>query len=168
MRRLIDQANTLETSRPYAKTANCAIRREAFEQIGGFEDRIRSGGDADVCFRLAAAAWEFELRPDALVCHRSRHRLIDLLGQRARHGSGAEWLEQRYPGFVGPRRQLPRLGVDIARGAMRSVLALARRNGESALTRALDPVSNAAFELGRRVPNTTWRIQRPTIGGYLR
>src|SRR5262249_25425974 len=28
LRRLIDQANTLDTARPYAKTANCLVRRE--------------------------------------------------------------------------------------------------------------------------------------------
>ena len=41
-RRLIDQANTYEMERPYAKTANCAVRRAAFERAGGFVDRIRS------------------------------------------------------------------------------------------------------------------------------
>jgi hypothetical protein len=160
MRRLIDQANTLDTKHPYAKTANCAIRREAFEQVGGFEDQIRSGGDADLCFRLASEGCRLELRPNALVRHRARHRLVDLLGQRARHGSGAEWLEHRYPGFVGPRRRLRGLAADIARGAVNSALAVVHRNSDSALILALDPVSNAAFEFGRRVPNATWRTQR--------
>ena len=58
LRRLIDQANTLQMARPYAKTANCAVRRTAFEEVAGFADAIRSGGDADLCFRLLDAGWD--------------------------------------------------------------------------------------------------------------
>lgn len=159
VRRLIDQANTLQMTRPYAKTANCMVRRAAFEEIGGFVDDIRSGGDADLCFRLREAGWELEPRPDAVAEHHSRQRLVGLLGQRARHGSGAEWLELRYPGFVGPRRRVVGLARNLVEGAGASALALARGDGEQALVRFMDPVSNAAFDLGRRVPNETWREQ---------
>ena len=55
LRRLIDQANTLQMQRPYAKTANCLVRRAAFEEVGGFVDDVRSGGDADLCLRLQDA-----------------------------------------------------------------------------------------------------------------
>jgi cellulose synthase/poly-beta-1,6-N-acetylglucosamine synthase-like glycosyltransferase len=159
VRRLIDQANTLQMARPYAKTANCLVRRAAFEQVGGFVDDIRSGGDADLCFRLREAGWELEPRPAAVAEHRSRQRLLGLLGQRARHGSGAEWLELRYPGFVGPRRRLVGLARNLVEGAGASAAALVRGDGEQALVRLMDPVSNAAFDLGRRIPNETWREQ---------
>ncbi|MGI8730264.1 MAG: glycosyltransferase, partial [Solirubrobacteraceae bacterium] len=33
----------------FAQTAKAAVRRAAFEQVGGFEDSVRSGGDADLC-----------------------------------------------------------------------------------------------------------------------
>jgi SAM-dependent methyltransferase/GT2 family glycosyltransferase len=168
LRGLIDQSNTLQTVRPYAKTANCAIRREAFEQVGGFVDDIRSGGDADLCFRLQEADWGFETRPDALVEHRARRRLVGLLRQRARHGSGAEWLEERYPGFAGPRRRARRVLLDIARGVAHSVIALARGNENDALTRAMDPISNAAFELGRRLPNGARPMYREFAAARLR
>jgi cellulose synthase/poly-beta-1,6-N-acetylglucosamine synthase-like glycosyltransferase len=158
-RRLIDQANTLQMARPYAKTANCLVRRAAFEQVGGFVDEIRSGGDADLCFRLREAGWALEPRPEAVAEHRSRQRLLGLLGQRARHGSGAEWLELRYPGFVGPRRRVVGLARNLVEGAGGCAAALLRGDGESALVRLMDPVSNAAFDLGRRVPNQTWREQ---------
>ena len=158
-RRLIDQANTVQVTRPYAKTANCIVRRAAFEQVGGFVDDIRSGGDADLCFRLRDAGWELEPRSDAVVDHGSRRRLMGLVGQRARHGSGAEWLEHRYPGFVGPRRRLVGLARDLVEGAGTSAVSLARGDGEQALVRLIDPVSDAAFDVGRRVPNATWREQ---------
>lgn len=165
--RLIDQSNTLEQARPYAKTANCAVRRTAFEQVGGFVDDIRSGGDADLCFRLLDAGWELELRPDAEGEHHGRRRLSALIAQRARHGSGGEWLEARYPGFLGPRRRLPGLARDVARGLRDGLVARLRGESDLAAVRLLNPVSNAAFELGRRVPNTTGR-QRPALGSFLR
>jgi GT2 family glycosyltransferase len=155
--RLIDQSNTLEQARPYAKTANCAVLRAAFEQVGGFVDDIRSGGDADLCFRLLDAGWEFELRPDAIGEHHGRRRLSALIAQRARHGSGGEWLEARYPGFLGPRRRLPGLARDVARGVRDGLVARLRGESDLAAVRLLNPVSNAAFELGRRAPNTARR-----------
>ena len=160
VRRLIDQANTLQVAHPYAKTANCMVRRQAFEQVGGFVDDIRSGGDADLCFRLRDAGWALELRPEASVDHGSREHLLGLLGQRARHGSGAEWLEHRYPGFVGPRRRMIGLARNLVEGAGGSAVSLVRGEREQALVRLIDPVSNAAFDLGRRIPNATWREQR--------
>lgn len=168
LRRLIDQDNTLQMSRPYAKTANCLVRREAFEQVGGFVDDIRSGGDADLCFRLGEAGWALEPRPDAIVDHESRQRLLGLLGQRARHGSGGEWLEARYPGFVGRRRRLLGLGRDVVRGTGAALRARAGGDRDGAAVRLLDPLSDAAFELGRRVPNATWREQASRLASILR
>jgi len=156
LRRLIDQANTLQMGRPYAKTANCVVRRVAFEEVGGFAGGVRSGGDADLCFRLQSAGWSFELRSDAVVEHRSRRRIGALLAQRCRHGSGADWLEQRYPGFVGARRGLVGLVRNIVGGGIRSAFAYCRGDVDGAIVRLVDPLSNAAFEVGRRIPNLAW------------
>jgi len=98
-RRKLDQATTLaHPYRPYAQTANCAVRRAAFEAVGGFAGPVRSGGDADLCWRLQDAGWELEPRPAAGVRHRNRATLGALLTQLHRHGSGMQWLDRRYPG----------------------------------------------------------------------
>ncbi len=99
----MSQANTLGAGHwAYVQTANCAIRRSAFEQVGGFCDEVRSGGDADICFRLRDAGWAIEPRERALVVHSSRRTLGKLLRQRARMGAGAAWLDQRHPGSFPP------------------------------------------------------------------
>ncbi len=41
----------------FVQTANCALRREAFDAVGGFREGIRAGEDADLCYRLRAAGW---------------------------------------------------------------------------------------------------------------
>jgi len=104
-RRMLGQQQTLgHPTRPYAVTANAAVRRAAFEQVGGFPDPVRSGGDADLGWRLAEAGWQLEERPRARVRHRNRASLSELLAQVHRHGAGMQWLQQRWPGAFPPPR----------------------------------------------------------------
>ncbi|HVL94593.1 MAG TPA: glycosyltransferase [Solirubrobacteraceae bacterium] len=134
-RRKLDQGTTLaHPHRPYAQTANCAVRRSAFEAAGGFPDPVRSGADADLCWRLQAAGWRLEARPAARVRHRNRTTLRALLAQLHRHGAGMQWLDRRYPGAFpppSPRELLARFGL------------LARPHG------ALDLLALWARDLGR-------------------
>jgi GT2 family glycosyltransferase len=133
---------------PYAQTANCLVRRAPFEAIGAFAGGIRSGGDADLCFRLQADGWSVEPRPAAGVVHRNRRTLSALLGQKARHGAGAAWLERRYPGTFPPRRW-----TGLAAWSARSILAARRRRPGAVSVAVLDVLAVWAFELGRLLPN---------------
>ncbi len=138
-RRKLDQATTLAHPRgAYAQTANCAVRRAAFEAVGGWPEPVRSGGDADLCWRLRQAGWAVEERPAARVRHRNRATLPALLRQLHRHGAGMAWLDRRWPGAFPPpgRRE-----VTLGRLAM-----LAR--GRSAFD-AIDVLALYARDLGR-------------------
>jgi cellulose synthase/poly-beta-1,6-N-acetylglucosamine synthase-like glycosyltransferase len=154
LRRPMSQRSTLRPGKwAYAQTANCAVRRSAFESVGGFCDDIRSGGDADLCFRLKAAGWGIEPRDAASVVHYSRRSLTAMLRQRARHGSGTAWLNRRYPGAF-PRTGLLWLTAWTARRMTRGVVSTAQRRGDEALLALVEPISLWAFELGRLFPNT--------------
>jgi GT2 family glycosyltransferase len=142
----MDQAVTLR--RGYAQTANCAVRRAAFEAVGGFTESVRSGGDADLCFRLRAAGWRLEERADAVVTHRNRDSLPALLRQRARHGAGAAWLDRRYPGSF-PRALGPGTLAHSARELARAV----RGDRDEAVLAGVGLLAHWAFELGRLLPN---------------
>ena len=160
LRAPMDQSNTLGHGKwAYAQTANVAVRRTAFEQMGGFEERVRSGGDADLCFRLRAAGWELESRNRALAAHHARTTLAALLRQRARHGAGAAWLEDRYPGFF-PRRGW--LGLTRWTAAMlgRAASRALRGDRAAAAALAIEPLSSWAFELGRLGSNRA-TVRRP-------
>ncbi len=149
----MSQETTLAEARwAFAQTANAAVRRDAFDQIGGFEAGIRSGGDADLCFRLRAAGWGLERRDDAAVVHRNRTTIARMLAQRARHGAGAAWLAKRWPGAL-PRRRLSGLAVWSAGRAAQGIKAAARGNRDEALLGLLDGPATLAFELGRLIPN---------------
>jgi hypothetical protein len=139
-RRKLDQATTLAHPRGgYAQTANCLVRRAAFEAVGGFPEAVRSGGDADLCWRLAAAGWGLEERPAARVRHRNRAALLALLGQIHRHGAGMRWLDGRWPGAF-PR--------PTARELAGRVRILQRRTDGLAYA-ALDVACLTARDLGR-------------------
>jgi mycofactocin glycosyltransferase len=140
----------------FAQTANCAVRREAFDAVGGFAEGVRSGGDADLCFRLAAAGWELERRAQAAVVHRNRTSVPAMLAQRMRHGAGAAWLARRHPGAF-PRRRWPGLAWWSVRRMTAGLVALARGDREAAVLGLLDGPAVWAFELGRLVPNRPLR-----------
>lgn len=136
----------------FAQTANCAVRREAFAAVGGFAGEVRSGGDADLCFRLAAAGWRLESRPGAAVLHHNRVTVPRMLSQRARHGAGAAWLARQYPGAF-PGRSVPGVAWWGVRRAASGAGAMLRGDRDAALLGLLDGPAVLAFELGRRLPN---------------
>jgi hypothetical protein len=140
----------------FAQTANAAVRRAAFAAVGGFEEGVRSGGDADLCFRLRAAGWSLERRVEAAVVHRNRATVGRMLAQRARHGAGAAWLGRRWPGAL-PRRRWPGLAWWSTRRAAQGLLAAARGRRDDAILGLLDGPAVWAFELGRLVPNRPFR-----------
>jgi hypothetical protein len=153
----MSQETTLERGRwAFAQTANCAVRRDAFASVGGFRERVRSGGDADLCWRLAEAGWELERRTGAAIVHRNRATVAGMLRQRLRHGSGAGWLAREHPGAM-PARSWPGLAWWSLRRAAAGVAALARGDRDGAICGLLDGPAVWAFELGRLVPNRPFR-----------
>jgi mycofactocin glycosyltransferase len=140
--------------RPFFQTANCAVRRRAFEAVGGFASTARAAEDADLCWRLEEAGWRLESRPQAAVEHRARESLGALLRQLAVHGAGVAWLNRRYPGsdpaptlreLAGRLRHYPRA-------------AWARRHdSEEALFILLDLLALYAYDSGRLRSNAARR-----------
>ena len=55
---------------PWIKGAVLAIRRTAFDAVGGFDDSyFMYFEDADLCYRLNAAGWESHFTPETTVVH---------------------------------------------------------------------------------------------------
>lgn len=158
-RRRMGQEMTLRREGlPYAQTANCAVRRSAFEDVGGFEELARAGEDADLCFRLQRAGWRLEERAGASVEHEARRTLCACLDQNLLHGSGVGWLNGRYPGEFpapGPRWLL----VRTLRMIRQSLAALTRGDRQEAAFVLLDLAEVSARDLGRL------RSNRPTRHG---
>jgi hypothetical protein len=137
---------------PYAQSANVAIRRDAFEAVGGFNELARAGEDADLCFRLAAAGYGLEIRPQAIVHHRARRTLPALLRQLSQHGAGAAWCDAQHPGSF-PPPTARQLAGRLARSAQRAARELRRGEREQACFAAIELAEACAFELGRLKSN---------------
>jgi GT2 family glycosyltransferase len=157
LRKSMDQQTTKARLGPFAKTANAAVRRQPFEDLGGFRDNVMSGEDVDLCYRLQHAGWRLEFRDEPVVEHRGRSSVLQLLRQQVGHGAGTQWLDQVYPGFSPPFRWSS-LVVSLVRGFVKAGIALARGDRDRALIEALDPATALAFHLGRL---TTNRVNGP-------
>lgn len=78
---------------PYGQTANLAIRRLIFSQVGLFRPYLTTGGDADICWRIQQTTdWQLTFAPQAIVYHRHRNSLRELRSQWQRYGRSNRYL----------------------------------------------------------------------------
>ncbi|CAN5744979.1 hypothetical protein BH23ACT10_BH23ACT10_32560 [soil metagenome] len=81
---------------PYFPTCNLAVRRSALEGVQGFTD-IRSGGDADFCWRVQLAGYGHLVAIDRVTMDWvARTNAGDLLTQWARYGRAQADLRHRF------------------------------------------------------------------------
>lgn len=101
---ILRQRNTLNHRyRPYAQTANVVYRRKVFEQIGLFNGSLKSGGDADLCWRMQEqTGWELSFNDAATVEHRHRSSTRELWKQQVRYGQGSAALQLLYADYRQP------------------------------------------------------------------
>lgn len=153
VRRLMSQEETFGLGDwGFPKSANVAVRRAAFEAVGGFRENIRAGEDADFTYRLQAAGWEVERREAAAVVHLSRGTMRGLLKQQALWGSGTGWLARRYPGSMPFIRNRASLWTVLGEPLIR-VAATRGRERDAAIYALVRPLEAFARRLGRLMPN---------------
>lgn len=129
--------------RPRAVAANLMVRRQAFEQVGGFYEGLRAAEDTDFSWRLQQAGWKLLLRPEADVEHRYRASIGELRRQWRGYAAGRAWLARRYDGFV------PKPAATRAARRVRRRLPGGRRSGDGASPRGGPPSDAGALERGR-------------------
>lgn len=85
---------------PYAITANVVYRRDALEALGGFDESLISGGDADFAWRLQQQLGRrLAFAPEALVRHKHRGTFGAFWRQHRLYGYGTAMLYERYAGY---------------------------------------------------------------------
>lgn len=122
---------------------NMALRRQAFAEVGGFDERFGAGADFtnaednDLGYRLLEAGYEIVFVPDAVLYHRGARRGRDLArldfsygrGQGAFYAKHMSWSDRHMLRRMGRntryrlRRLAPALRGD--RGALREGIYLA-------------------------------------------
>jgi GT2 family glycosyltransferase len=126
---------------PRAVAANLMVRRQAFEQVGGFFEGLRAAEDTDFTWRLQQAGWRLELRSQAWVEHGYRTTLSELRRQWRGYAAGRAWLARRYAEFA-PRPAVTRAALRL-RGRLRG------SNGRPSQFRAAPQVQLSRLERGR-------------------
>lgn len=137
----------------FAQTANAAVRRAAFAEVGGFREDIRACEDADLNYRLAAAGWERERREEAAVVHLSRRTVRAFVRQKAQHGAGVGWLDRAYPGSIPGHRRPGLLWWGLRFTATGLASAARNRDRDKAVWAVFHPLDLVSRELGRSLSN---------------
>jgi cellulose synthase/poly-beta-1,6-N-acetylglucosamine synthase-like glycosyltransferase len=80
---------------PYGQTANLAIRKQAFADVGLFRPYLTTGGDADMCWRIQREGnWKLVYAPEAIILHRHRSNLKNFRSQWRRYGCSNRYLHE--------------------------------------------------------------------------
>ncbi len=89
--------------RPYAQTANAIYRADVFRVAGLFHPMMKSGGDADIAWRMQdRAKLGLKFVPEAKVFHRHRIDFPTLYGQFRRYGTGKISWAQHHADYKPP------------------------------------------------------------------
>lgn len=139
---------------PAGLGANLAVRRTAFDTVGGFAEELLIGEDIDLCWRLQLEGYRFVVEFGAVVAKRERPGFEEVFRQAAAYGRSGPILYRRHR-RTGARRNL--------RGAAKSWLwlillspRLARPGGQR-----LDWARAAGMRTGRLAGSVSERVFFP-------
>ncbi|WP_114576297.1 glycosyltransferase family 2 protein [Saliphagus sp. LR7] len=97
----------------YAPTNCLLVTRETLADVGGFDQRLVSGGDLEFGRRVRRSGRDLHYAPDPVVTHPPRSSLRSMLGKYVRIGRGIEQNRRLHPelghgrGLANPRQYLP-------------------------------------------------------------
>jgi GT2 family glycosyltransferase len=128
----------------WATTSNLALRKRAFEEVGGFAGdslTVVAGEDVDLGIRLADAGYVLECDPKAEVIHDpgNSESLSAVCRRLFTYGRSGQWLSQ-----VHPTRRAFKLNVVTALAAA-AVVGAARARGSGGRSLLLVPAVAGAF-----------------------
>jgi len=83
---------------PFADGANCAFRKDVFDQIGPFEEQFFKAADVEICYRMQILT-DYKIVFDqlAILWEPGEPTFAALLKQRYRIGAGRELMQIKYP-----------------------------------------------------------------------
>lgn len=91
---------------PCASGCSLAMRREAFERVGGFDDQFASAQDIDLCWRAQLIGIDLAFVPDAVLRYRYRDGLLEHFRQERRWGADDVRIYRRFRPVGLPKRSV--------------------------------------------------------------
>jgi GT2 family glycosyltransferase len=81
---------------PAGSGCNLAVRRDVFEDVGGFDPAFRTSEDVDFCWRAQLRGFRFDRQPEAVLYRRMRQDLPGVWRQHFHYGVGESHLFKVY------------------------------------------------------------------------
>ncbi len=81
---------------PAGLSANLAVRRDAFDAVGGFDEGMAVGEDIDLCWRLQLAGFRFIVESGAVIFKREASGFGEVFRQAFAYGRCGPVLYRRY------------------------------------------------------------------------
>ena len=105
----------------FSATANMFTTRDVIDDVGSFDDDLKSGGDREFGERVAAAGYRQLYAPEARVRHPARRAMRDLLKKTVRTTRGDYRRREKKGEFSPPTRllRLLRAAGDVAISPLR-------------------------------------------------
>jgi glycosyltransferase involved in cell wall biosynthesis len=105
---------------------NCGVRREVFDQIGGFDSRLLRSQDCDFCWRAQLAGHELRVEPMAVIDRRLQATsLVGVFDRHVRQGIAVARLYRIHSAHGMPRTPAREVAGDYLR--VLSLLAAGHR-----------------------------------------
>lgn len=140
---------------PFPSGANCGLRREVWEELGGFDERYAYGGtETEFFWRAQLAGHELADAPDAVVHYRMKDSARAMAKQSYAWGRQAPQLYRDYRGDGMPH---------CVRGALREwawTLKLAARAGLGRAPKA-EAIRQLSYRVGRLRGSLRYRVLYP-------
>lgn len=110
--------------RPWAYGSALGVRRELFDEVGGFDESMPCGEDVDFCWRIGRdTGSELTLADGAVLHYRLRSTVPALFRQGVLYGRGGAALYRRWYSYGMGRRSIPEAGRSWAAIGWRIVSA---------------------------------------------
>jgi GT2 family glycosyltransferase len=107
---------------PFGGGCSLGIRRDAFDEIGGFREHATYCEDVDLCWRAQLRGHDIAYVPDAVVHYGPRPTMRGMFRQHRQYGCARALLYREFREFGMPRRSLRaafRDWSDIIKGVVR-------------------------------------------------
>ncbi len=102
----------------YVPSAVMVCKVAAITDVGGFDERMLTGEDVDLVWRLVDAGHQVRYAPDIVVAHERRVHLADRLRREYDYGLSAGPLAARHPQRLHPLLASPWAAATILAGAL--------------------------------------------------